>query len=147
MVPFLFPRFFKTLHFFFYTLHSCYLCKMFCPPFFLFKACTSFCVEKPTLFIFVTHFCIQNAVFLCLLKYCFFLSLTSILKILFFLSPELLCSFCEVARVPVFLWTTIAVRNSRELGKMPKKKVALVCKLSDPTDFTALWRTFRCCKG
>ena len=58
------------------------------------------------------------------------------LKILFFF---ILFFFSEVVRVPAFLWTTIAVRNSRELGKMPPpKKSALVCKSSNPTDFTAL---------
>ena len=31
-----------------------------------------------------------------------------------------------MARVPVFLWTTLAVRNSRELGKMPKQSCSRV---------------------
>ena len=80
------PVFSKHYTFFFYTLHSCYLCKVFrLAFFFFFKTFSPFCVEKPTLFFFVTHFYIQNPVFLYLLKYClFFLSYTSMLKILFF---------------------------------------------------------------
>ena len=104
--------------------------------FFFFKTCTPFCAEEPTLFLFVTHFCIQNAGFFYLLKYCLFVFVTHF----YVENPVFFILFLifEVVRVPAFLLTTIAVRNSRELGKMPPKKSALVCKSSNPTDFTAL---------
>ena len=98
---------------FFQNLHSFLCCKTytvsFCHSHLHSKCCFFYLLQYG--FFFVTYFYVED--------------------------PEILFFFSEVARVPAFLWTTIAVRNSRELGKM-QKKIAFVCKSSDPTDFTAL---------
>ena len=57
------------------------------------------------------------------------------LKILFFFI--ILFFFSVVVRVPAFLWTTIAVRNSRELEKISKTKNVLPCA-NRPTLQTSL---------
>ena len=80
------------------TLAICVKCFI---SFFFFKTCSPFCAKKPTLFLFVAHFCIQNAVFFYLLKYCLFFFVTDfyvenpVFFILFF--------FFDVVRVPAFL--------------------------------------------
>ena len=78
-----------------------------------FKMRFFFYLLKYCLFFFVTDFYVENPVFF----------------ILFF--------FSEVVTVPASLWTTIAMRNSRELGKMPPQKKVLSCA-NRPTLQTSL---------
>ena len=86
----------KHYTFFFYTLHSCYLCKMFCLFFFASKPALLFVPKNLHCFFLSLTFAFKMRFFLPTeILFVFFLSLTSMLKILFFFYLVFLLKWSE----------------------------------------------------